>query len=67
MVTFRELAELAAALSAKGHLVTIIRTADREAPMVWHTVGMVGAAVDHVAEGGCVVTSDGLEWTVEAA
>lgn len=67
MVTFRELAELAAALSAKGQLVTIIRTADPSAPLVWNTVGMVGATVDHVAEGGCVVTSDGREWTVESA
>lgn len=64
-MTFRELAELAAKLSADGHLVTIIRTADREAPMVFHLDNMVGATVDHVAEGGCVVTSDGREWGIE--
>lgn len=64
MVSFRALAELAASLSEQGHLVTIIRTADPSAPMAWNTDRMVGATVEHVAEGGSVVTSDAREWKV---
>jgi hypothetical protein len=46
-------------------LVTIIRTSDRSAPLVWHSDSMVGAAVDHVSAGNCVVTSDGRAWGLD--
>jgi hypothetical protein len=63
--TWPALAQLAVDLIAKGHLVTIIRTSDRSAPLVWHSDSMVGAAVDHVSAGNCVVTSDGRAWGLD--
>ncbi len=63
--TWPALAQLAVDLIAKGHLVTMIRTSDRSAPLVWTSESMVGATVDHVSAGDCVVTSDGRGWGLD--
>lgn len=65
MNTWPALTLLAVDLTAKGHLVTMIRTSDRSAPLVWTSESMVGATVDHVAAGDCVITSDGRAWGVD--
>lgn len=63
--TWPALAQLAVGLITKGHLVTMIRTSDRSAPLVWTSESMVGATVDHVPAGDCVVTSDGRSWGLD--
>lgn len=63
--TWPALAQLAVDLIAKGHLVTMIRTSDRSAPLVWTSESMIGATVDHVSAGDCVVTSDGRGWGLD--